>query len=143
MDNSPTETRQARRVMLMIIVKKENKRERLAFFYCCRRRRLNSVRQVNGDLPHPVVCIASAQFSTLSAHFSTLSTHGRVWDGFAFLTLPSAAVPWSITLVSPQMERNRGNMQPCALRVWELSPHLPPGSEVRGSVRGPARHCLR
>lgn len=79
----------------MMIAKKGNKRVRLAFFYCCRRRRLNSVRQVNGDLPHPVVCAASAQFSTLSAqfstlsaHFSTLSTHGRVWD-----ILPSLRSP--------------------------------------------------
>ena len=63
--------------MMMMIAKKGNKRVRLAFFYCCRRRRLNSVRQVNGDLPHPVVCTASEQLSTLSAHFSTLSTHGR------------------------------------------------------------------
>lgn len=69
---------------------------RLAFFYCCRRRRLNSVRQVNGDLPHPVVRAASApfstlsaQFSTLSAHFSTLSTHGRVWDVLPSLRSPA------------------------------------------------------
>jgi NAD(P)-dependent dehydrogenase (short-subunit alcohol dehydrogenase family) len=40
---------------------------------------LNSVRQVDGDLPYAVVCAASAQFSTLSAQFSTLSTHLRVW----------------------------------------------------------------
>ena len=69
---------------------------RLAFFYCCRRRRLNSVRQVNGDLPHPVVRAASApfstlsaHFSTLSAHFSTLSTHGRVWDILPSLRSPA------------------------------------------------------
>ena len=73
----------------MMIAKKGSKRVRVAFFYCCRRRRLNSVRQVNGDLPHPVVCAASAPFSTLS-------THGKVWDVLLSLTLPSAAVPWSI-----------------------------------------------
>ena len=99
----------------MMIVKKGDKRVRLAFFYCCRRRRLNSVRQVNGDLPHPVVCAASApfstlsaQFSTLSAHFSTLSTHGRVWD-----VLPSLRSPALQSLGrSPRMERTRGNNAP-------------------------------
>lgn len=100
-----------------MVAKKGNERVRVAFFYCCRRRRLNSVRQVNGDLPHLVVCTASApfstlsaQFSTLSAHFSTLSTHGRVWD-----VLPSLRSPALQSLGrSPRMERNRGNMHPCA-----------------------------
>lgn len=77
MDDSPTETRQARKVDDGS--EQGKKRERLAFFYYSRRRRLNSVRQVNGDLPHPVVSAASVRFSTLSAHFSTLSTHARVW----------------------------------------------------------------
>jgi hypothetical protein len=77
----------------MMIAKKTNKRERLAFFYCCRPRRLNSIRQVNGDLPDPIVCAASEQLSTLSAHFSTLSTHGRVWDDFAFPYAPQRCSP--------------------------------------------------
>ena len=90
---------------MMMIAKKGNKRVRLAFFYCCRRRRLNSVRQVNGDLPYHVVRAASAQFSTLSAPFSTLSTHGRVWD-----VLPSLRSPALQSLGrSPRMERTRGN----------------------------------
>lgn len=98
----------------MMIAKKGNKRVRLAFFYCCRRRRLNSVRQVHGDLPHPVVCAASAQFSTLSAQFSTLSTHGRVWDILPSLRSPALQSLGRSPCLSPRMERNRGNMYPCA-----------------------------
>jgi hypothetical protein len=73
--------------------------------------RLNSVRQVHGDLPHPVVYAASAQFSTLSAHFSTLSTHARVLGGLPSLRSPAAV---DHPHFAPYGE-NPGNHQPVHL----------------------------
>lgn len=80
-------------------------------------------------------CLLPPCSSLRSPLTSLRSPHMLGFGCFAFLTLPSAAVRWTITLISPHMERTRGNMHPCAFRVWELSPHLPPGSEFRGSVR--------
>jgi len=56
--------------------------------------------------------------------------------GFLVVCLPHAPQQQLITHISPHMERTRGNMSPCSFWVWEVSPHLPPGSEVRGTITG-------
>ena len=135
MDDSPVnETREARRgVVMVMIAKKENERQRASgLFLMLSSGWLNSVRQVDGDLPYAVVCAASAQFSTLSAQFSTLSTHLRVW----VFCLPYAPQPQEISLISPHMERTRGNNCPCAVCVREDSPHLPSEDGIRGTIPG-------